>query len=130
MNDDLEALLQEALEESRKRQWRRDNPYVGDLIEVLRPHKDGLHRRQIVMALERMRTSKGLPIPEAFDKTVQSSLQRHASSYAAFKTYNSSAKDDVFYPPRGKGSGYWAVHLGRAAAWLVAKNKQERQEDR
>jgi hypothetical protein len=33
------------------------------------------------------------------------------------------AIDDLFYPSQGMGGGYWSVHLDKATAWLIAKNK-------
>lgn len=126
MSDDLDLadLLRDALKQSEKRKWRKDNPYVADLIQVLMPHRQGLHRRRVIEALLKIRVSKKLPIPEAFEQTVQSSFQGHASEYATFKSRHAPHSDDLFYAPRGKGAGYWAVRIDRATVWMVAKNKQ------
>ena len=121
---DLDALWEEVYAIYKKRQLKADNPYVADLIEILRPHKAvGLHRSQITRSLQQIRRKKGLPIAEAMDKAVQSSLQRHAKDYAGFKKRNAPESDDLFYAPKGMGRGYWAVRLDEATAWLIAKNK-------
>jgi hypothetical protein len=125
---DLDALWEEVYTAYKTRQaelkLKADNPYVADLIEILRPHKDvGLHRSQITRSLQQIRAGKGLQVAEALDKAVQSSLQRHAKGYAGFRKRNAPDTDDLFYASQGMGSGYWAVRLDKATAWLIAKNK-------
>ena len=56
-------LSEEQLAEFRK----RENPYVVDLIAVLAPHKNGVHRHDVFRSLKDMRIKKGLSIPEAFE---------------------------------------------------------------
>jgi hypothetical protein len=121
--EELDVMYKEAVAASKKLRWRRDNPYVADLIEILRPHPNGLRKADIDRAIRQLRSSKNLPIPSSLGKVVQSFLQRHASGYAGFETWNSTSADDLFFPVPRKGAGKWAVNMSRATAWLIAKNK-------
>lgn len=124
MNDDLEDLYQEALEALRQRKFRRDNPYVADLIEVLRPYPKGVSRQAVLDALETKRKEKGLPIPKKFGEAVQSAFNHHTSQSYVFKNRNAPAADDLFYSPHGKGTGIWALHIDRVTAWVKAREAQ------
>ena len=63
-------------------------------------------------------------MPEAFDEAVQASFQAYAGEYATFKHRKAKPGDDLFFAPRGKGAGWWAVRRDRAEAWLVEKRKE------
>jgi hypothetical protein len=128
-DDILESLWQEVYALHKKRRLKFDNPYVADMIEILRPFKEsGLHRREITKRLAQMRAGKEIPLAIEMDKSVQSSLQRHSSAYAGFKKRNAPLSDDLFYPSRGFGAGWWAVRLDRATEWLKTKNKLSEKE--
>ena len=67
-DDLLNDLLQDALDEYKERQRRRDNPYVADMINVLAPHgANGAPRRAVVDKVGAFRMAKSLPIPAKFD---------------------------------------------------------------
>jgi hypothetical protein len=123
--DALEELLEEVLADSARRRWRQENPYVGDLIEILRPHRAGLSRRATIKAMEELRKSKGLPIPAKFDETVQSAFNQHCIQSHVFVKRKAPASEGLFLSPQGKGTGVWAVNIERAVNWLGAQNKQE-----
>lgn len=128
MNNDADDLLKELdrwfAEEDENAKRKRDNPYVLDLIRVLYPHPAGLHRSKVIDELWRRRGEKDLNMPKEFEKSVQSAFQQYAGEYATFQKRNAKSSDDIFYAPRGKGAGWWAVRLDRADAWLVAKKKE------
>jgi len=123
MDDPLEDLYQEALAQSRERQWRRDNPYVADLIEALwQSGKDGISRRTVIRSMERARRAKGLPIPDSFEETVQSAFNQHCVESAVFKKRDVAA-DGLFSRKRAGNTSNWIVHREPAARWLAAKNR-------
>lgn len=124
MNDDIEDLFQEAMKALRQQKHRRDNPYVADLIRVLTPCPNGVSRRTVIASLEMLRRDKLLPIPKKFEEAVQSAFNQHTSQSYVFKKRNAPVADDLFYSPHGKGTGIWAVHIDRAAAWLKARETQ------
>ena len=120
-NVSLDELFQEAMAAHRHRKIRRDNPYVADLIDVLRPYRNGVSRQTAINALEDQRKNKGLPIPAKFSEAVQSAFNHHTSQSYVFKGRNASPADDLFHSPHGKGTGIWALHHDRATAWLRAR---------
>src|SRR5712692_2246831 len=123
MAEALDDLFEEAMVIWRQRQWRRDNPYVADLIEIMWPHGDiGLSRRNIIDALERSRCDKGLPVPDTFEQTVQSAFNQHCMQSAVFKK-RGVPTDGLFSSRRDGTSAIWAVYRERAKAWLIAQNR-------
>ena len=100
---------------------RLENPYVKDLIEVLLPHQNGLSRRMVLHTLERKRKQAGLQIPEKFEQAVQSAYNQHSVDSTVFTKRGKPESDGLFYSPRGKGSGIWAVYRDKAATWLEAR---------
>ncbi len=122
MNGD--DLLEELIQWADARQLRLDNPYVLDLVRILYPHERGLPRRQVINTIWQKRCTKGLNMPDAFDEAVQSSFQAYAGEYATFKRQKRSVSEDLFFAPRGKGAGWWAVRRDKAQAWLESKKKE------
>ena len=123
--DDLIAEINDFLAKlSEESRWKRDNPYVIDLIRVLYTHDKGLDRKQVMRDLRKIRVSKGLEIPEAFEETVQSAFQAYAGAYSSFSNRGAPETDNLFYAPQGKGRGVWAVRRERAEAWLIARKSE------
>lgn len=118
---EVDKLLKELDEYVAARRLRLANPYVLDLIAILYPHKNGLPRRQVINTMWRRRGQKGVNMPKAFDETIQAAFQTYAGDYAAFQARRAKLEDDLFFAPRGKGSGRWAVRQARADAWLSAR---------
>ena len=116
MQGDLEDLYQEALAAYREKQWRRDNPYVADLIEVLWLHGiAGLARRRALEALKRMRDTKGLPVPQTFEEAAQSAFNQHCLQSTVLQK-RGNPDDGLFSSRRSGRSANWLVHHERAAA--------------
>lgn len=105
-----------ALKEARQR-----HPYVDDLIRVLLPYPDGLRRALVLRELGKQRKQDGLPIPPSFETAVQSSYNHHCEESDVFRKRAAPPEEGLFHSPGGKGSGRWAVHRGRALAWLKAR---------
>lgn len=122
--DSLEGLLREALAASQERQWRRDNPYVADLIELLLPYgQRGMPRAKAIDQLETTRRKKGLPVPKTFEQTVQSAFNQHCINSEVFlkrKVFS----DGVFSSRRDGNEALWIAHPRMAHAWLVARDKK------
>jgi hypothetical protein len=93
---------------------REDRPWVRDIIRVLW-NRSSTSMQQLTDELWAMRKPVGLPMPREFKKTVQSFLNQHTSQSTQ---WSGKTKDDLFYSPKGKSSGTWAVRHDRAAAWL------------
>jgi len=97
---------------------RQDRPWVRDIIRALWNYRSGTSMQRLTDELWAMRQPE-LPMPREFKKTVQSFLNQHTSQSSQ---WNKRAEDDLFYSPKGKGSGTWAVHQDRGAVWL--KNRR------
>ncbi|HYS57389.1 MAG TPA: hypothetical protein VEM34_04555 [Burkholderiales bacterium] len=122
MTETLDDLFEEAFVALRQRQWRRDNPYVADLIEVMLPHGDmGLSRRNVIDTLERWRRDKGLLVPDTFEQTVQSAFNQHCVQSSVFRKRRVAA-DGLFSSRHEGASAIWAVYRERARAWVIAKD--------
>jgi hypothetical protein len=117
--DTLDDLFQEARLAIEQRRLRERNTYVRNMIEVLLPHKRGLRRRIVLNELRSLRRSYRLAIPPTFVQVVQKVYQCYSSQYPAFHARCATDSDDIFFSPLGKGTGLWAVHPERAAAWLT-----------
>lgn len=120
LDDFFEKLLQEVQASLEKKKLRRERPWTYDIIRILWPCKSGLHMDNLERELWTLR-NRTLPMPKEFRKTVQSTLNHHTSQSKVFKNKRRSVDDDLFYSPRGKGSGTWAVHHDRVIAWLEKK---------
>lgn len=119
--DWFDALVQEVEAKLANRKLRRDNPYVRDIVKVLWPYQRGLHRRYVVDRVWSLRNPTGLPMPKAFEQTVQSAFNQHNEESSVFRKKGGKLEDALFYPFGGKGSGVWAVRHDRAEAWLRRK---------
>jgi len=65
----------------------------------------------------------GLPMPIKFEATVRSILYNHTSQSVEWKKPGAKPADDLFYSPKGKRSGTWALRSReRAVEWLKARN--------
>jgi hypothetical protein len=75
-------------------------------------------RRRAIELVERERTKAGLPVPKAFDESVQNAYNRHADGYSAFVKNQKLGEPPLFFSPEGKGRGTWAVNIDAAKVWL------------
>jgi hypothetical protein len=115
MSDDPDATWAEI---KRKHAARKEHPYVADLIRILAPYPFGLRRQQVIHYMRCLRTPAELSVPRKFEAAVQSAFNRHCGES---KTFTLGPEDDLFYWPRGKGEGTWAVHKDRGSGWLKAR---------
>jgi hypothetical protein len=119
---DPEELTRSLKEDERNRELRDDNPWVRDIIRALWETDTFLLKNTLVRLVGEMRQAAGLPIPEALDETVQSFLNAHTSQSAIWKKNGAKLEDDLFYSPKGKYSGTWALRSReRAERWLKAR---------
>ena len=121
IGDWLEQALREFEADEAAIELRRQHPYLMDLIEVLQPYPRGLSRQIVLHTLEKQRQRDGLPIPPKFEQAVQSVYNRYCVDSLVFIRRKAPLSEGLFHSPGGKGSGIWAVHPERAAAWLRTK---------
>lgn len=100
---------------------RKERPWVRDIIAVLYPRQNGIRMAELVDSLLDMR-KETLSTPKELKNTVQSCLNRHTAQSTVFIKKGSGPEDDLFYSPKGKRSGTWAVHREKALAWLQRKS--------
>ncbi|MDA0675429.1 MAG: hypothetical protein O3A88_03540 [Proteobacteria bacterium] len=117
-DDWLKKAIEELVAKEAVKEIRRQHPYVIDLIEVLKPRPHGRARKLVLHTLEKNRQRDGLPIPPKFKEAVQSVYNRHCIDSLVFKKRKAHLSEGLFYSLCGMGSGAWAVHPERAAAWL------------
>lgn len=99
---------------------RKERPWTFDIIRVLWGVRNpsGMRIDDLAGELWRIRKPAGLNMPKAFGKTVQSTLNQHTSQSSEWQKNGEKPEDDLFYSPRGKRSGTWAVHRERALEWI------------
>lgn len=120
INEDIFSdLFSEAAEKAyaeyaKRKKLRENRPWVRDIIRVLW-NSSSTSMQRLTDELWAMRKPTGLPMPRKFTNTVQSFLNQHTSQSTQ---WNGKPEDDLFYSPKGKGSGTWAVRHDRAEAWL------------
>jgi hypothetical protein len=120
--DELDLWLEEYFEKHfAKKAWDKEHTYVIDIIKILHGRKWGVRKVDLDAALHEKRFADGEPIPKTFEKAIQSVLNQYTSQSNEFKKKNKLPEDDLFYSPKGKFSGTWAVHEQRALAWLKKK---------
>jgi hypothetical protein len=120
MEADIEESLAQLEKNEKARKLRKERPWVHDIIRALMG--GWLTKDQLDRTLWSMRDSSGLNMPKEFSRTVQSFLNRHTSQSSR---WNGKPETDLFYSPKGKRSGTWAVHRDRAVAWLKARQLPE-----
>jgi hypothetical protein len=103
-----------------KRKLRKERPWTFDIIRVLWGHRaaSGMRIENLVRELWHIREPSGLNMPKAFGNTVQSTVNQHTSQSSEWQKKGAKAGDDLFFSPRGKRSGTWAVHKERALEWV------------
>jgi hypothetical protein len=119
--DDLLAGFEDWAKDLERKKLRRERPWTGDIIRVLWGVQTFMFMSQLVRQLWEIRNPSGLPMPDEFEKTIQSTLNQHTSQSKVWKKNGSKAEDDLFYSPKGKGSATWAVRREAAATWLRAR---------
>ena len=94
------------------------NPWTVDIIRVLwdaPPY--GITKAELDRRLWALRGKAGVKPPKKFSETVQSTLNHHTDQSAEWRKNGARQEDALFYSPRGKYSGTWAVHHERAVVW-------------
>src|SRR5262249_11275433 len=124
--EDLSLSLDELLEQWEKTQakqkWDKEHTFVIDIIKILHGRKFGIRKMDLDAELRQKRDADGEPRPKAFDKAVQSVLNQYTSQSAEFRKKNRGPEDDLFYSPKGKFSGTWALRSDeRARDWIKKK---------
>ena len=114
-----EFILQIAEAMAAKR-LKRENPYVFDLIRALAPYLR-VSRRGALDAVYRRRIQMGLPLPKTFDSVVQASLQYYCRDAAEFLSRGAPPEEALFYWPKGRGAGYWALDKDVARQWAIGR---------
>jgi hypothetical protein len=114
-------LFREIEERQAKQAWDHEHTYVIDIIRILHGRTFGMRKVDLDHALKEKRFADKEPIPRTFEKVVQNVLNNYTSQSNTFRKAKRGPEDDLFYSPRGKRSGTWAVHTERAKAWLKRK---------
>jgi hypothetical protein len=118
---DIDELLKLVERHEAKKKWDREHTYVIDIIKLLHGRKWGVRKVDLDDQLLEKRTADSEPIPKEFAKTIQSVLNNYTSQSSVFRNAGKEPQEDLFYSPKGKGSGTWALHDERARAWLKRK---------
>jgi hypothetical protein len=122
--EEFAALFRQWEEEYDRKKLRKERPWTGDIIRVLWGAK-WMFMDQLTRQLWNLRNPSGLPMPTEFEKTVQSTLNHHTFQSEVWRKNGAKADDDLFYSPKGKRSGTWAVNRERAVTWLRARKLPE-----
>lgn len=123
-NNTLDDLIEEARAAIAAKRLKAEQTYVVDLIGILAPHgQRGLPRQQVLGIAEQARRLSGLPIPAAFEETVQSAFNQHCITSAVFKKRN-ALQDALFLSRRAGSTAYWSLRRESAIEWLRARNRE------
>ena len=114
------AAFREDLRRSEEqKRLRKSYPWLGSLIDVLlNSSSTGMPRLAVIRELRRQRKAHGLPMPKEFEGTIQHYYNQNCLGYSGFRKRKLPETEALFYSPEGKGSGIWAVHRERGAAWI------------
>lgn len=116
---DINELLRIIQQNEAAKKLRRERPWTYDVIRVLWGSRYWISMDQLCTELWSLRNPSGISMPKEFTKTVQSTLNHHTSQSSVFKSKNRKPEDDLFFSPKGKGSGTWALRdRERVIAWL------------
>jgi hypothetical protein len=115
---DWDEIIRELDEAQAKKQRDKEHTYVIDIMRVLHGQKWGMRKVDLDAAVYEKRFVDGEPMPKKFSETIQSVLNNYTSQSLVFRKAGKTPEDDLFYSPKGKGSGTWALHSERAALWL------------
>jgi hypothetical protein len=118
---DLDQLFDWIEKNEAKKKWDKEHTYVIDIIKILNGRKWGVRKVDLDGAVHEKRFTDGEPMPKKFPETIQSVLNNYTSQSLVFQKAGKGTEDDLFYSPKGKGSGTWALHTDRANAWLKRK---------
>ena len=99
---------------------KRKNPYVLDLIRVLRPRESGMDRQMVLHSVRKNREHLGLPIPPKFEEAVQGTCNWYCVDSDVFRGRSAPPEDGLFSWPQGKGKGRWSARPEQCDAWLRA----------
>lgn len=115
---DWDQLIREVAADWDAKRVKRDNPFVLDLIRVLRPKDNGLKRSIVLHDVERTRKRLGLPMRRTFEQTVQQACERFCINSEVWVANGSRDDEGLFTWPKGAGAGYWAIRQPQADNWL------------
>jgi len=107
---DIDDLLRQVEEADAERKLRKENPWVRDIIRVLWGTQTFMFMSTLTRQLWDLRKKSDLPMPDKFEETVQSCLNQHTAQSKVWAKNGAKVEDDLFYSPKGKHSGTWAVH--------------------
>lgn len=98
---------------------RMERRYVVNLIDVLRPHSQGLRRWSVMRAMRSRWEDADLPVSQKFEDDVERAFRRLCAGADAFKNGPSGDDEAVFYRPGERAGEVWAVHEEQADVWLA-----------
>jgi hypothetical protein len=94
-----------------------DRTCLADLIEVLQANPAGLRRWSVMRAMRRRCESAGREVSMKFEDNVERVFREHCSP----DTAAADAEPMLFFRPKEKAGEVWAVHAGKAQAWLAGE---------
>ena len=105
-------------------QRNRDSnqPILGELIAVLKPHPRGLRRWSVMRAIRANRSRVSRDIPLQFEADVESVFRKFSSDVIDAHTRVCELENAPLHRPTNSAGEVWALHSGRAETTPVGEN--------
>jgi hypothetical protein len=91
-----------------------DDTCLADLVEVLSAAPAGLRRWSVMRAMRKLAEKRSHEVALKFESDVERVFRFYCES-----ENGAAANEKLFYRPKEKAGDVWAVHMGKAKAWLA-----------
>lgn len=117
--------MKESRDEATSTQKGHDfGPIVGELINVLAPHPEGLRRWSVMRAIRAERERASRYVSPKFEIEIERVFREFCADSKGQKTRRHVEGDMLFHRPNERAGEVWALNPDKAKAWLAGAPPQ------